>query len=143
MNCQLNVCSRYFFILTGLLATIACGSESDLSLIEAPSIQDNELRRVPQKDQKRFEVFEHRAVRVVAVDEADDVDIEPSDVDSVDVKPVEPIVFPANGYCCNISSGSVSKTPQSGCSAPNNWYQNLRGCLSDPICGKPFRNCFI
>ena len=60
MNCQLIIYSRYFFILTALLATIACESESDLSLIETPSIQDSELRRVSQKDQNRFEVFEHR-----------------------------------------------------------------------------------
>ena len=140
MNRELNVCPLYFFILTAAFATIACGSESDLSLTEVPSFQNHELRRVSQRDQKRFEVFGHRAVRVV---KANEVDIESSDIDGVEVKPVEPILFPANGYCCNTSTGSVSKTPQSGCKNPNNWYTNLAGCLGDAICGRPSRNCYI
>ena len=139
MNRKLNVCPLYFLILTAAFATFACGSESDLSLTEVP-LQNNELGRVSQPDQSRFKVFEHREARVVKANKAD---IESSDIDDVEVKPVEPILLPANGYCCNTSTGSVSKTPQSGCKNPNNWYTNLAGCLGDAICGRPSRNCYI
>ncbi|MEQ8280262.1 MAG: hypothetical protein RMA76_13100 [Deltaproteobacteria bacterium] len=46
-----------------------------------------------------------------------------------------------NGYCCNTSTGLVSKTQSHGCDASDEtWHSTYADCVNNSICGS---NCNI